>query len=336
MEAIAATGNAAAIATTTPQKRSSRQHQRWNLAISNLHNNSMTSNPDNEAAHRSITQIAVSGSALMKTLSLALMAGAVWMHTRACPAETFTLSEASLMALDVNYYADSLNPPSVVTVVAKRAVPSQGVEFDIWFPSNQFTTNTSILWSSSTRVGRGLLTGWDISPYDSFALAFTLLSVNGSAGSGVGGSLVVGASINRTNTAVAYHPEFIGFAPYEPTTHAVSTTTTSADTISTVGFEARLYNVSASSWSAGGSLVTLLVEPAAGATPIPTPLLRLSLAVSNAVAILSWSPDIPGAVLQMRDSVDAGPWTNAPSGATNPVAIPVNSESRFYRVVPGL
>jgi formylglycine-generating enzyme required for sulfatase activity len=269
----------------------------------------------------------------MKNLSPALIAGIVWMLTPSCPAETFTLSEANLMALDANYHVHHLNPPSVVTVVAKRLVPGQGVEFDIWYPSNNVVTNTSILWCSSIYIGDGLLTGWNMSQYDSFALDFTLLSVNGSASDGAGGTLVVGAAINHTNAAYRYDPESIGFPPYQPTTHAVSTTATAAGRIDTIGFNASLaYWLDGNPWSPTGSLVTLLVKPAAGATPIPTPMVQLSLGVSNDVATLSWSPKIPGAVLQMRDSLDAGPWTNVPSGATNPVAIPISSENRFYRV----
>jgi hypothetical protein len=50
-------------------------------------------------------------------------------------------------------------------------------------------------------------------------------------------------------------------------------------------------------------------------------------------AIISWAPSSPGYVLQHSTSLAPSSWNNAPSGAANPVVVPVNVPARYYRLV---
>jgi len=50
-------------------------------------------------------------------------------------------------------------------------------------------------------------------------------------------------------------------------------------------------------------------------------------------ATISWSPNTPGFVLQETLSLPPTNWVNAPSGATNPVAVPATLPTKFYRLV---
>jgi predicted outer membrane repeat protein len=66
---------------------------------------------------------------------------------------------------------------------------------------------------------------------------------------------------------------------------------------------------------------------------IPEPLPRLTIVpLAGGQARISWEPDSPGFVLQETPAL-AGTWTNAPSGALNPVIIPTTVGTRFYRVM---
>jgi uncharacterized repeat protein (TIGR03803 family) len=47
---------------------------------------------------------------------------------------------------------------------------------------------------------------------------------------------------------------------------------------------------------------------------------------------ISWAPSTPGFVLQQNDSLNPFTWSNAPSGSTNPVTLPVGSSARFFRL----
>jgi hypothetical protein len=49
-------------------------------------------------------------------------------------------------------------------------------------------------------------------------------------------------------------------------------------------------------------------------------------------ATVSWSPDTPGFVLQFSPTLTPPAWTNAPSGATNPVVVPAAGGERYYRL----
>lgn len=49
-------------------------------------------------------------------------------------------------------------------------------------------------------------------------------------------------------------------------------------------------------------------------------------------ALISWTPNTTGFVLQESLTLDPPAWTNSPSGATNPVTVPATLAARFYRL----
>jgi hypothetical protein len=49
-------------------------------------------------------------------------------------------------------------------------------------------------------------------------------------------------------------------------------------------------------------------------------------------ATIAWSPNTPAFVLQETLSLSPTNWINSPSGATNPVVVPVNLPAKFYRL----
>jgi hypothetical protein len=50
------------------------------------------------------------------------------------------------------------------------------------------------------------------------------------------------------------------------------------------------------------------------------------------LATISWTPATPGFVLQFSPTLTLPAWTNAPSGATNPITVPATLPARFYRL----
>ena len=88
-------------------------------------------------------------------------------------------------------------PECGAKVIRKRLVPSSGIEFDIHFPSNR-PGYRSINYVSSGVGGLGALIGFDISGYKTFALKFTLVSIDGKTGSDINQELVAGALIGPT------------------------------------------------------------------------------------------------------------------------------------------
>ncbi|HTQ52448.1 MAG TPA: VCBS repeat-containing protein, partial [Candidatus Acidoferrales bacterium] len=58
----------------------------------------------------------------------------------------------------------------------------------------------------------------------------------------------------------------------------------------------------------------------------------LSIVSSNSDVVISWQPSYPGVVLQESPGLNPAAWTNSPSGATNPITIPVANETMFYRL----
>jgi hypothetical protein len=50
-------------------------------------------------------------------------------------------------------------------------------------------------------------------------------------------------------------------------------------------------------------------------------------------ATISWAPATPGFVLQESLSLSPANWTNAPSGATNPITVPAGLPVKFYRLI---
>jgi hypothetical protein len=49
-------------------------------------------------------------------------------------------------------------------------------------------------------------------------------------------------------------------------------------------------------------------------------------------ALISWTPASTNWVLQERLSLNAGAWTNSPSGPTNSVTVPATVPTKFYRL----
>ena len=164
----------------------------------------------------------------------------------------FTLSDEDIMSLDV--YQDS-NPkydPNVPKIIAQRDVPGPGVEFDIYFPSdNKSKTNYSLGYVSCGNRGKGALVDIDVNDFDAFALKFTLISIDGRNDPNAGGTLLVGALIN-SGYSHAFRPEYISF---EKEVEAVSVTKTDAEKTSIIGFE--IYKSSPEGWSPKGNTVTV-------------------------------------------------------------------------------
>jgi len=65
-------------------------------------------------------------------------------------------------------------------------------------------------------------------------------------------------------------------------------------------------------------------------TPAP-PVIAIATAAPGLVT-LSWTPATPGFVLQFAPALWPAAWTNAPTGATNPITLPSPSPGGFYRV----
>lgn len=61
------------------------------------------------------------------------------------------------------------------------------------------------------------------------------------------------------------------------------------------------------------------------------PLLTIAPATPGQ-ATISWTPNTPGFVLQESWSLSPANWTNSPSGATNPIAVPATLPTKFYRL----
>jgi uncharacterized repeat protein (TIGR03803 family) len=64
------------------------------------------------------------------------------------------------------------------------------------------------------------------------------------------------------------------------------------------------------------------------------PRLTLALSSTPGQVTLSWTPVSPGWRLQQNDSLSTTNWSDAPSGATNPVTLPADSAMRFFRLRP--
>jgi len=50
-------------------------------------------------------------------------------------------------------------------------------------------------------------------------------------------------------------------------------------------------------------------------------------------ATLTWSPDAPGFHLQVTETLKPPAWTNAPSGANQPITLPTTGAMKFYRLI---
>ena len=184
----------------------------------------------------------------------------------------FTLSDAALMSLD-------WAPPGRGEVIAQRDVPGLGVEFDFFFPGNQFPEN-GCYYKSTNEGGSGTLSGIDVSMYDSYDLKFTLVSANGVDEPSIEKELIVGAYIGKPGR---YKPEWLDFG--QPTISSTllgrlggnPESDLNLHEIDFVGLNVRLYGTR---WSPSGNNVTILIEAAPGAVaivPEPATLLLLGL-----------------------------------------------------------
>ena len=68
-----------------------------------------------------------------------------------------------------------------------------------------------------------------------------------------------------------------------------------------------------------------------GVVTEPMPQLLIQQAGSH--LFISWSPAIPGFVLQESESLWTESWVAAPTGSSNPASVPRGSGTKFYRLV---
>lgn len=174
-----------------------------------------------------------------------------------------TLSGEQLACLDWDG-----NEASRARVMRKRGVGHSAVEFDIQFPSNE-PGNCAVDYVSGGIGGRGILIGLDVSSLETFALQFTLISIDGVTGSDAPRELAVGALLGPTATGKLSHFVPVTLGGSSGWASAVSSTPIEADRVYLIGFHAHLVNPE--QWPASGSKVTLRVEPVVDATIRPWP-----------------------------------------------------------------
>jgi M6 family metalloprotease-like protein len=66
---------------------------------------------------------------------------------------------------------------------------------------------------------------------------------------------------------------------------------------------------------------------------VVTPALIISAGAVNGTAVISWTPDEPGWILQESMTLIPSAWVNAPSGGANPVTVSTPPKARFYRLI---
>ncbi len=214
----------------------------------------------------------------MKTASilLCLMVVGIWtggcqegepqsntLVTESVPAvlsDTLTLSTEQLMALD--WAGRSTSGPKVVR---KHAVDESGVVFDIQFPGNKAWQN-SISYVSSGSGGHMALVGLDVAAFQSLALKFTLVSIDGAVGPTLPQQMIVGAVVGPTRDGKLsrYEPLMLSFAGQQS---GIARTPVGAPRLREVGIHVHMANLD--TWNPDGALVTLLVEPVSAAAPLP-------------------------------------------------------------------
>lgn len=59
---------------------------------------------------------------------------------------------------------------------------------------------------------------------------------------------------------------------------------------------------------------------------------RLFISRGGGGALISWSPGMPGFVLQANNTLAPAGWADAPTGGTNPVSVLATNATRFYRL----
>lgn len=174
---------------------------------------------------------------------------------------TVTLSAEQLMLLDWSGRGAGRS-----TVVDKRIVGS-GVEFDIRFPGGAGVPSLDYI--STGAAGQGALAGIDISRFQSLALKFTLISIDGRNDPNLPVAIAAGAVIGPAGDGrlSACEPVMLGFSPEHVAKVAVTPMHT--ERIRMIGIHAHVVNPLA--WDPHGGVVTLRVEPAADAEILPLP-----------------------------------------------------------------
>ena len=172
--------------------------------------------------------------------------------------DTLTLSRDQLLSLD--WDGRALSRPSVV---AKRAVGGAAVDFDIRFPSNRLN-DRSIEYLSTGSGGRGTLVGLDIQPYETLALKFTWVAIDGKPNANRPEQLVVGAVVGPTSDGrlSGYEPLVLSCAA--PGNTGIARTPLAMTTVRRIGIHAHMADPDL--WNPQGAVVTLRVEPVAAGT----------------------------------------------------------------------
>jgi hypothetical protein len=178
------------------------------------------------------------------------------MDANVAASNDFTLSDNALMMLNkINHHV-----LSKASIVEKKGSPGPGVKFGIYFPGNKPGERGFECVATKNEPNNPIFAS-DMRKFDTFALKFTLLSVNGAASQSHKGILVVGAYINAS-----YRPECVTL-DLKGTNTAISRTRVGPDDVFSIGITAHM--LSADGWDPNGTTVTLLVEPAPGAVIIP-------------------------------------------------------------------
>ncbi len=174
------------------------------------------------------------------------------------PSKTLTLPVDQLLSLD--WHSPHRRGGRVEAV---RPIAEGGVEFDIYFPSNNPGDN-EVTFVSSGEGGLGALAGNNIEGYERFVLKYTLISINGKASiPDMSRKLTVGSLIGPSAGKLkVWQPLTLSLSG-----SGISSTSMRTKKIYQIGFHARMTNPL--EWDATGAKVTLRIEPAENAGPVP-------------------------------------------------------------------
>ena len=84
--------------------------------------------------------------------------------------------------------------------------------------------------------------------------------------------------------------------------------------------------VSGGNYTLQGGFWPGIVVPATGETP------TLSVQLSGASIVISWSPTVPGFSMEQSSTLLPGSWAPASTGADNPATIPLGNGPTFFRL----
>lgn len=196
-------------------------------------------------------------------------------------AENVTLSDIGLKQLDYDHrHYFTLDPTAAVTRMTD--LPGPGIELEISILSVEYPDDF-IYRTSSKWGGAGALAGLDLSSYDYFELAFTLVSIDGSTDPSMTERLVVGSYVDGQDGPGAFRPEVLTLQDRT----AVSSTTLQninrpVESIEEIGWTAYPLN---GTFDPGPHTIVLQIAPVLGAVVIPEPTSLLLLLLSSAVVL---------------------------------------------------